>query len=84
MKRQQRAEKIIENKVDYVIGGYENEISDGHREPGSMPGEQELIEEVYDELMQSGGWDELQRKDLRFLTTEGLKQIIAKYIKEAI
>lgn len=78
-KRFTKATRVIKSKTNFVIGGYENEISDGLRE--EMPDEWALTEEIYDEVVNSPGWDELARRDLRFLGTYTLKDMIHGNVK---
>lgn len=79
MKRVKRAERIVKNKEDFVVGGYENEITDGDRE--TMPSMDELVDEIYWEVIGTAEWEKLQNKDLKFLTTKALKEMIRESIE---
>lgn len=79
MKRQSRAIKIIRSKTRQIIGGYENEVEDGYRE--ELPGKDRLAIEIYDEVINTPGWEKIQNRDLRFITTKVLKQMIDGHVE---
>lgn len=50
-KHQKIAAKQVKYAIDYIVGGLENSIQDGHMEESDMPSKAELVEEIYSEMM---------------------------------
>lgn len=76
--------KVIEEKFNQIVGGYENDLSDhGY----SVPSAEEMKVEVYQEVMQAKvvstkfGFANV-KKDIRFAGTENIKLWIEQRFQE--
>ena len=76
-------ERVVDSSVNWVIGGYENSVADGHID--EMPSQEQMEAEIYDEVMATdyvevaGGLKQI-KKDIRFLGTETIKQMITDQV----
>lgn len=82
--REQTVKKLIKQKINWVVGGYENAVSDKHIE--EMPSREQIADEVYQEVIDSkyleigAGLMPIQ-KDIRFLGKQRIKQLIKENLK---
>lgn len=82
MKREEMVMRLIAQKYNWVVGGFENEILDGERD--QMPTQQTIEEHIYDEVMDADGLEVgfnifPIKKDIRFLGTEKIKKMINEF-----
>ena len=52
-KHQKLAAQQVKHAINWIVGGYENSIQDGHMDASEMPSKEELVDEIYNELMVS-------------------------------
>ena len=78
--REKQVRQLAKQKFNYVIGGYANMFED--MEIDTMPILDEIVDEVYEEIMSDpiihliDGKTILLQKDIRFLGTDRIKEII--------
>ena len=74
---------LIKERANWVIGGYENSVSDGHMT--EMPSAEEIKSEVYGEVIRSkhveiGGGLIGVSKDIRFLGKDFIEAKISRIV----
>jgi hypothetical protein len=85
--REFKVKTLIREKANFVVGGWENSIADGHIE--TMPAVEDMEAEIYGEVM-SARWVELKaglaliKKDIRFLGTKRIKELISTITAEVL
>lgn len=85
-KREKLVRKLVKQEVSSVIYGYENEVMDGNITETDVPEIGSLVEEIYlnvvreDSLDVGSGFRRVE-KDIRFLGTERMKEIIREEIE---
>lgn len=86
MERQKLVERLIYQKYNYTVGGFENSFADGNLE--EMPSREEMIKEVYNEVM-CATYVEMKMglypitQDIRFLGKETIMDlIVTRFNKE--
>ena len=76
-KHQKIAAKQVKYAIDYIVGGYENSIQDGHMEQNDMPSKEQLVDEIYDEMMNCtfgpGSCRNHPTEEVKFAGTEFIK-----------
>lgn len=81
--REEIIKMVVKEQINMVLGGYENSILDGHIT--EMPGHEELVQEVYQEVMNADvvetpiGMMKV-KKDIRFFTKERIMAYIEKKV----
>jgi len=78
-KRNKKVQMVVNQSIDFVVGGYENAISDGDME--EMPAFSDLMVEVYEEVMatkniEGSGFLIPVKKDIRFHGTKRIYEMI--------
>lgn len=86
-KRERLVKSAIKNEARWIIGGYENSISDGCMKKEDMPSIEHIQTEVYVNVirgkLESGGSFLLQiKKDVRFLGKERIMQMVEEIVKD--
>jgi len=85
MNREMLVARVIKEETNYVIGGYENSIQDGMMT--EMPNKESLLAEIYAAVIASkgvqvGGGIMPVKKDIRFLGTARVKELIMERIEK--
>jgi hypothetical protein len=70
--------QMIEDKYNWVTGGYENEVCDGRMDESDFPSRQELEQEVYDEIMSEKYYRGFDVRDIRFEGSINIKEMITQ------
>lgn len=88
MERELLVRVLATDVANWVLGEYENTIQDGQMAKEDMPDDNELVEIIYEEVLASKyvtikGKNILIEKDIRFLTTTRLKEIIYQQLQMA-
>jgi hypothetical protein len=80
--REMVAYKVVEQAYGWVVGGYENSIMDGHIT--EMPDNEQLVDEIYDEVMQTENLGRFLpvKKDLRFIGKKRIEELIRERLKK--
>lgn len=79
--REMVAYKVVEQAYGWVVGGYENAIMDGLIT--EMPDNEELMDEIYEEVMQTEIVGFLPvKKDLRFIGKKRIEELIRERLEK--
>jgi hypothetical protein len=83
--REQLIYMLIEDRYNWILGGYENSLSDGYIE--TLPSRELIEQEIYEEVIQSKqlsvsfGFISIE-KDIRFLGKDKIKQLIHQFVEK--
>ncbi len=85
--REIKVAALVREKANWVVGGWENSVTDGHLD--TMPPVEDMEAEIYDEVL-SAKWVEMKAglvpitEDIRFLGTKRIKELITIITAEVI
>ena len=80
-KREDLVRRIVNQKANWIIGEWENEVEDGNVD--EMPTKEELINTIYDEVINIKQLNGLKvEKDIRFVGTKRILEMIENKVKK--
>lgn len=85
--REKLVKKLVKEQTNWVIGGHENNILDGHTT--KMPARELLESEIYQEVMnakyvESGNYLVPIKKDIRFLGSAVIRGMITERVTKVL